>query len=53
MECVGTRSAQLRAKLLKQLGMGQQLVLHTLRQPTELAVEFLVEQHFPWHMIIM
>src|SRR5271165_3912856 len=45
VERIGARPAQLRAELLKQLGVGQQLVLHPLRQAFKFALKFLVQQN--------
>src|SRR5208282_3087710 len=50
---VRARPAQLMAKLLKQPGVGQQLVLHALRQAFKLALKFLMEQDWPCHIASM
>ncbi len=53
VEGVGARSAQLRAELLKQPGVAQQLVLHALRQAFKFALKFLMEQDLPCHVASM
>ena len=53
LERIGARSPQLRAKLLKQLGVGQQIVLHALRQGFKLALKLFVQQNLPWHIVSM
>jgi len=53
VEGICARPAQLRAKLLKEFGVSQQLILHALQQGFKFALKFLIEQDLPRHIATM